>query len=143
MKILALLTILSSLILAGQGTPYIGLGGSFSNAEDTQVECRMSANALGGIEFTGGVFDIALEGRYATGLSGDYTSMGLYLKPQYEAFYVLIGYGNTDYEFDSFNGLRYGAGIDFGENYANTFIDVVYREAEKDTAVMVGIRYFF
>ncbi len=142
-KILMVVALFTGLLTADNGNPYVGVGGSFSNADDTQVECRASGALLGGIKFHSKLIDNSIELRSSFGLSGDYTSVGIYMKPQINSVYALVGYGRTEYNDVDFWGGRYGIGYDFGEEFANAFIDIVYKSNEEDTVVTVGIKYKF
>ena len=74
MKKLILVLLLTVGLMADNGDPYIGVGSSFSNADDTKVECRASLTLLSGVKFHSKLFDISLEGRKVSGFAGDYTS---------------------------------------------------------------------
>ncbi|MEA3279456.1 MAG: hypothetical protein U9Q38_02485 [Thermodesulfobacteriota bacterium] len=125
--------------MADNGDPYIGAGGSFSDADSTSVNCRASGNIIGGIKFHSKLLDMSIESRLVSGFAGDYTSASIFAKPQIEDVYLLIGYGRTEYDNEKFYGGRYGAGYDLD----GIFVDVIYNEFEEDTMATIGYIYRF
>ena len=118
---------------------YLQLGVSKSNSDETLVKCRASAVGVVGYDFHE---YLSVEGRYTYGLGDHYTSYGLYLKPKYENFNLLFGYGSTEYKEDKikFEGGRVGAGYTF---YDRLTIDAIYRCEEEDTTVSLLWKFKF
>lgn len=130
------------LITSIHASPYIAVGGSLSNADETLVECRISGVAIAGIQLN----EMAsVEARYSLGLNGDYQSYGAYIKPQYKGFYGLVGAGKTIFKKgEDYSGARVGAGYEFETNTELLiFSDIIYRESEGDTVLTVGVKYEF
>lgn len=120
--------------------PYVGLVGSMSNTDRTQIECKASAGILVGMKVAS--FDkitVDVEARAYRGMAGDYESYNAYMKPTYKNVYGLIGIGQTKYGNESFTGGRLGAGFEIN----HVFLDVIYDNSTEDTAVSLGFRYRF
>ncbi len=146
MKKLILLVLLT---LGSNATdsPYIGAGLLVSNADGDLVSCRAGTTLLGGVTFYDGDYDFSMsfEGRTSTAMNGSYLSRGLYVKPEYKGLYALVGMGDTTYtEQDlKFSGARYGIGYDFGKKARHLFVDITYKNDERDYVITTGFRYVF
>ena len=129
----------------GADSPYVGLGLSASNADGNMVSCRASTSLIGGVKFSDADFTFSVEGRSMNSFNGTYASTAVYIKPEYKGAYALVGYGRTNYtEHDmQFNGVRYGAGYDFGPDWKHIFVDVIYDPEANDYIITTGALYFF
>ena len=140
-----ILALLLPLGVVAQDSPYIGAALSASTADGDLVSCRASSTLLGGIKFSDADFTFSIEGRSMNSFNGSYASTSAFVKPEYKGVYGLAGYGRTRYtEHDLvFEGLQYGLGYDFGIKAKHLFVDVIYKQEEKDFVLTTGFIYMF
>ena len=142
-KILVLIALTASLL----AEPYLIGGVSYANSESVDVKCR--ANGTVGIGYTlSPIIAIEYRGRY--GLSSDYYSHELLLKPTYEMefanAYLLGGYGRPTYTLpdEHFDGFRLGGGAELkGKHNLMPFLDFMRTCNEGDYVTTLGIRFEF
>ena len=129
----------------GADSPYVGLGISASDAPGEFVSCRASTSLIGGVKFSNADFTFSVEGRSMNSFNGSYASTAAYIKPEYKGVYALVGYGRTNYtEHDiQFNGVRYGAGYDFGPKWKHLFVDAIYDPEANNYILTIGGMYYF
>ena len=138
-KIMLLMIMLSGMVMAKD--MYIGLAGSMSDADEYDTECRASGVLIAGVKiFENDKFKVDAEGRLHVGLGGDYNVQEVFIKPEYNSFYALIGAGTSNIGDETFTGVRGGVGYQLPKNI---FIDVVYREPEDSFVTTLGFRYRF
>ena len=120
---------------------YIGAGGSFSDADEYPITCRGSGVILAGATiYKQDVFKIDVEGRVNMGMDRDYNVYEVFVKPQYDSFYGLLGYGASYIGDEKYAGFRGGIGYQF-QKYV--FFDIAYRESEDSFVSTLGFRYNF
>ncbi len=150
-KITSTIVLLSGMLFAGgdviplvepievESKIYAGVLGVVSNidnyVEDTTY--TLGGKVLGGYKFTDNIKAEARVG-YIYYDNDMVAGADIYIKPQYNGLYTLMGYSYVDTDTDS-SSLVYGVGFEV----AGVFLDATYRLESEETLVSLGYLYNF